>query len=579
MINGSSGIAVGMATNIPPHNLGEIIDGVIMLIDNPATNISKLMQVIKGPDFPTGGIIMGRSRIKKAYKTGRGRLKVRAKTNIEEMANGKHRIIVTEIPYQVNKAKLIEKIAELVRDGKINGITDLRDESDREGMRIVIELRRDVVPKVILNQLYKHTRLQVTFGVINLVLVNNEPKVLNLKELLSEYILHQKEVVTRRTQYDLDKAEARAHILEGLKIALANIDEVIKIIRGSENGETAKERLIERFKMTERQSQAILDMRLQRLTGLEQDKIEIEHKQLLEKIDYYRDILANESILMEIIKEEISQLRDKYNDERRTEIVEDYSTLDIEDLIPQKDSVLTLTKQGYIKRVPLDFYRSQRRGGRGITGMNTKEEDFVETLLTATTHDYFLFFTNKGLVYRLKGYQIPEASRQSKGTAIVNLLELKTEERVTEIIPVREFTDSKYLIIVTKYGMIKKTPLNDYESKYASLIGVILREGDELISAQLAEKGQDIIVGTAKGKAIRFSEVDVRAMGRSAQGVKAITLDSGDYVVGMGVISEESKILTVTNTSPLPPPPPFPPPLPPPLLPLFSPPPFPLFNP
>ncbi|MCK4260899.1 MAG: DNA gyrase subunit A [Halanaerobiales bacterium] len=547
LINGSSGIAVGMATNIPPHNIGEVIDGTIMLIDNPDTSISQLMQVITGPDFPTGGMIMGRSRIKQAYKTGRGRLKVRAKTNIEEMGNGKHRIIVTEIPYQVNKAKVIEKIAELVREGKINGITDLRDESDREGMRMVIELKKDVVPKVILNQLFKHTRLQVTFGVINLVLVNNEPKVLNLKELLQQYILHQKEVVTRRTQFDLDKAEARAHILEGLQIALANIDEIIKIIRGSEDGETAKGRLLERFKMTERQAQAILDMRLQRLTGLEQEKIEIEYNDLLQKISYYKDILENEFKLFGIIKEELTHLREKYLDERRTEIVEDYSSLDIEDLIPQKDSVLTLTNQGYIKRVPLDIYRNQRRGGRGITGMNTKEEDFVETLLMATTHDYFLFLTNKGLVYRLKGYQIPESSRQSRGTAIVNLLELKSDERVTAIIPIREFTDNKYLIIVTKYGIIKKTPLIDYESKYTSLIGVILREGDELISVCLSEKNQDIIVGTANGKAIRFSETDVRTMGRSAQGVKAITLDSNDYVVGMGIITEESRILAVTN--------------------------------
>ncbi len=547
LVNGASGIAVGMATNIPPHNIGEVIDGIIMMIDNPEISLSKLMQVIKGPDFPTGGIIMGRGRIKKAYKTGRGRLKVRAKTDIEEMSNGKNRIIVTEIPYQVNKAKLIEKIAELVREGKIDGITDLRDESDREGMRIVIELRKDVVPKVVLNQLFKHTRMQITFGVINLVLVNNEPKVLPLKELLKEYINHQKEVVTRRTQYDLDKAEARAHILEGLRIALAHIDEIIQLIRSSEDGQIAKNRLIEEYSMTERQAQAILDMRLQRLTGLEQEKLEIEYKDLLEKIAYYKSILENESRLLAIIKEEILDLRNKYIDERRTEIVEDYSSLDVEDLIPQKDSVITLTHHGYVKRVQLDQYKSQRRGGRGITGMNTKEEDFVETMLTATTHDYFLFFTNKGLVYRLKGYQIPESSRQSKGTAIINLLELKDGERVSAIIPVREFSDNKNLVMVTKCGWIKKTPLKDYDSKYTSLIGVTLREGDELISVRMADQDNDIIVGTAMGKSIRFAEKEARAMGRSAQGVKAITLDNGDYVVGMGVILEGSRILTVTN--------------------------------
>lgn len=547
LINGTSGIAVGMATNIPPHNLGEVIDGTIMLIDNPDTSLSALMQAIKGPDFPTGGIIMGLNRIRKAYKTGRGCIKVRAKSEIEEMANGKHRIIVTEIPYQVNKAKLIEKIADLVREDKIDGITDLRDESDREGMRIVIELRKDIVPKVVLNQLYKHTRLQVTFGIINLVLVNNEPRVLNLRDILREYIKHQKDVVTRRTQFELEKAEARAHILEGLKIALANIDEVIQIIRSSPNGETARERLIERFLMSERQAQAILDMRLQRLTGLEQEKIELEFKELLEKISFYKEILNDEAKLLCIIKDELQALKEKYADERKTEITEDYSSMDEEDLIPEKDSVITLTHGGYIKRVPLDLYKSQRRGGRGITGMNTKDEDFVETLLTASTHDHFLFFTSRGLVYRLKGYQIPESSRQSKGTAIVNLLELKPEERVTAIIPVRDFSPNKYLVSVTRFGMIKKTPLVDYDSKYSSLIGVSLREGDELISVRLTEEGQDIIVGTANGMSIRFHEVEVRSMGRSAQGVKAITLDDEDYVVGMGVIKQGSRILTVTN--------------------------------
>ena len=548
LINGASGIAVGMATNIPPHNLGEVIDGTIELIDNPDASLSTLMQHIKGPDFPTGGIIMGRNRIRKAYKTGRGCIKVRAKTEIEEMGNGKHRIIVTEIPYQVNKAKLIEKIAELVREEKVDGITDLRDESDREGMRIVIELRKDIVPKVVLNQLFKHTRLQVTFGIINLVLVNStDARVLNLRDLLREYIKHQKEVVTRRTQFDLEKAEARAHILEGFRIALANIDEVIQIIRSSENGEVAKERLIARFLMTERQAQAILDMRLQRLTGLEQEKIEAEYRDLLERIAFFKEVLSSEAKLYSIIKDELLALKEKYADERKTEITEDYSSMDEEDLIPEKDSVCTLTHGGYIKRVPLDFYKSQRRGGRGITAMNTKDEDFVETIITASTHDHFLFFTNKGLVYRLKGYQIPEASRQSKGTAIVNLLELKPDERVTAIIPVREFRSDKYLVSVTKCGMIKKTPLVDYDSKYSSLIGVSLKEGDELISVRLTEKGQDIIVGTAYGMAIRFEESEVRSMGRSAQGVKAITLDSDDYVVGMGVLRDGSRILTVTN--------------------------------
>ena len=547
LINGSSGIAVGMATNIPPHNLTEVVKGINMMIDNPDVTLEELMQVITGPDFPTGGIIMGRGRIKKAYKTGRGRLKVRAKTHIEEMRNDKNRIVVTELPYQVNKARLIEKIANLVRDGKIQGITDLRDESDREGMRISIELRRDVIPKVILNQLFKHTRMQVTFGVINLVLVNNEPKVLNLKEMLHEYIMHQKEVVTRRTQYDLDKAEARAHILEGYRIALDNIDEVIKLIRSSDTTQQAKERLKERFGMTDRQAQAILDMRLQRLTNLEREKIETEYEELLEKISYYKSILADEKKLFGIIKEEINELKDKYADERRTKIMADYSSLEEEDLIPEKDSVVTLTHHGYIKRMSLDLYRSQRRGGRGITGMNTKEEDFVETLLTASTHDYFLFFTNKGLVYRLKGYQIPEASRQAKGTAIINLLDLQPDERVTAIIPISNFDEDMYLVTVTKDGLIKKTPLIDYESKYTSLIGVTLREEDELISVRLVEEGQDIIVGTAFGKSIRFNESEARAMGRSTQGVKAISLAPNDYVVGMGVISEGSRILSVTN--------------------------------
>ena len=547
LINGSSGIAVGMATNIPPHNLTEVVKGINMMIDNPDVTLEELMQVITGPDFPTGGIIMGRGRIKKAYKTGRGRLKVRAKTHIEEMRNDKNRIVVTELPYQVNKARLIEKIANLVRDGKIQGITDLRDESDREGMRISIELRRDVIPKVILNQLFKHTRMQVTFGVINLVLVNNEPKVLNLKEMLHEYIMHQKEVVTRRTQYDLDKAEARAHILEGYRIALDNIDEVIKLIRSSDTTQQAKERLKERFGMTDRQAQAILDMRLQRLTNLEREKIETEYEELLEKISYYKSILADEKKLFGIIKEEINELKDKYADERRTKIMADYSSLEEEDLIPEKDSVITLTHHGYIKRMSLDLYRSQRRGGRGITGMNTKEEDFVETLLTASTHDYFLFFTNKGLVYRLKGYQIPEASRQAKGTAIINLLDLQPDERVTAIIPISNFDEDMYLVTVTKDGLIKKTPLIDYESKYTSLIGVTLREEDELISVRLVEEGQDIIVGTAFGKSIRFNESEARAMGRSTQGVKAISLAPNDYVVGMGVISEGSRILSVTN--------------------------------
>lgn len=547
LINGTSGIAVGYATNIPPHNIGEVIDGTILLIDNPECSLGRLMQVIKGPDFPTGGIIMGRHRIRKAYKTGRGLIKVRGKCDIEEMGNGKHRIIVTEIPYQVNKAKLIEKIAELVREDKIDGITDLRDESDREGMRIVIELRKDVTPKVILNQLYKYTRLQVTFGVINLVLVNNEPKVLNLRDILLEYIKHQKEVVTRRTQFDLEKAEARAHILEGLRIALANIDEVIQIIRSSVNGEEAKARLIDRFSMTDRQAQAILDMRLQRLTGLEQEKIETEYREMLERIAFYREILTNESKLMGIIKEELGALKTKYADPRRTEIMEDFSSVDEEDLIPQKDSVFALTHEGYIKRAPLDFYKAQRRGGKGITGMNTKEEDFVETIITASTHDHFLFFTNKGLVHRLKGYQIPEASRLSRGTAIVNLLELKSDERVTAMIPVREFSSSKYLIMVTKCGMIKKTPLVDYDSKYSSLIGVSLREGDELITVRQVEAGEDIIVGTTRGMAIRFEEKEVRSMGRSAQGVKAITLGKGDYVVGMGVVKEGNRILVITN--------------------------------
>ncbi len=547
LVNGSSGIAVGMSTSIPPHNLGEVIDGVISLIDNPELSIKELMHIIEGPDFPTGGYIMGRGNIYRAYKSGRGKITIRAKTRIEELDNGKAKIIVEEIPYQVNKSRMIEKIANLVKDGVVNGITDLRDESDRDGLRVVIDLKRGMTPRVILNQLFKHTRLQVTFSIIMLALVDNKPKILSLKEILNHYILHQKNVVTRRTKYELEKAETRAHILEGYRIALANIDDIVQLIKEAPDVKVAKTGLIENYQLTDKQADAILKMRLQSLTGLERDKIEEEYKELKEKIKYLKSILADEHKLFTIIKEELIVLKEKYSDKRRTEILEQETDLEMEDLIEEKQVVIALTNQGYIKRMPLNYYRNQRRGGKGIIGINTKEEDFVKDIFTTSTHHYFLFFTNKGRVYRLKVYQIPEASRQAKGTPIINLIDLESEEKITTVIPIREFDEDRNLIMVTKNGLIKKTPLIEYASNYTGLIGLTLREDDELIDVKYTDNEQNIIIATYEGKSIHFSEKEVRPVGRTAMGVKAIDLEDEDYIVGMGVDSEGEDLLVITE--------------------------------
>jgi DNA gyrase subunit A len=547
LVNGISGIAVGMSTSIPPHNLAEIIDAIIELIDNPEISIRDLMKIIKGPDFPTGALILGRNRIYKAYKNGRGILRVRAKTRIEGNKNDKARIIVDELPYQVNKARLIEKIADLVREEKIDGISDLRDESDRHGMRIMIELKKGVIPEVILNQLFKHTQLQITFSVIMLALVNGKPRILNLKELLVHYLKHQKDIVTRRTRYDLEKAEARAHILEGLRIALLNIDEIIDLIKKAADVDTAKASLIKNYKLSDIQADAILRMRLQHLTGLERDKIEAEYNEVIENISYFKSILEDEIKLLGIIKKEILEIKNKFKDNRRTKILEEEMELDIEDLIEEEQVVITLTHQGYIKRVHVDTYRSQRRGGKGIIGLNTKEEDFVEHVFITSTHHHFLFFTNWGRVYRLKVYQIPEAGRHARGTAIVNLLELLENERITAVIPIREFDEERYLIMLTRNGLIKKTPLIEYESRYTGLIGLSLKEGDELIDVKYTNGEQNIIIVTHNGKAIHFNESEVRPIGRTAKGVKAITLSKGDYLIGMGVDSEGDDLLVITD--------------------------------
>ncbi|WHH57242.1 DNA gyrase subunit A [Petroclostridium sp. X23] len=548
LVNGSSGIAVGMATNIPPHNLTEVINGVVALIDDPNMTIEDLLAYIKGPDFPTAGIIMGRQGIKDAYMTGRGRVIVRSKADIEQVSSNKQRIIVTEIPYQVNKARLIEKIAELVRDKRIEGISDLRDESDRDGMRIVIELKRDANANVVLNQLYKYTQMQDTFSINMLALVDNEPKVLNLREILDHYINFQKQVIVRRTKYDLNKAEARAHILEGLRIALDHIDEIINIIRGSRTTAMAKERLMEEFSLSDVQSQAILDMRLARLTGLERDKIEEEYKQLLETIKYLKDILASESMVLGIIKEELLVIKEKFGDERRSAITIAEDEINIEDLIEEEDNVITLTHFGYIKRLPVHTYKSQRRGGKGIIGLSTREEDFVETLFVTSTHHHILFFTDKGKMYRLKTYEIPEAGRQAKGTAIVNLLEVQPDEKVTAVIPVKEFKEGQYLLMTTRNGVIKKTDLMEYDTaRKSGLAAITLREDDELIRVKLTDGNQQVILGTRHGQSIRFNESDVRPMGRTAQGVKAIELNEEDYVVGMSLIRENADLLVVTE--------------------------------
>lgn len=549
LINGSSGIAVGMATNIPPHNLGEVIDGVVLMIEQDGdVSLEQLMTKISGPDFPTGSLILGREGIRSAYATGRGKIKVRALAGIEKLENGKSQIVVTEIPYMVNKAHLIEKIAELVREKKLDGITDLRDESDRSGMRIVIELRRDVNPNVMLNQLYKHTQMQENFNVIMLALVDGKPQVLNLKEVLHHYLNHQKDVIVRRTKFDLAKAEARAHILEGLKIALDHLDEVIKTIRQAENTDTARTNLMNNFGLSQKQAQAILDLRLQRLTALEREKIQEEYLEIIKLIEYLKGILADERKVLEIIKEEILSIKEKFNDKRKSKIIQDEDDLTIEDLTADEDIVITLTHQGYIKRLSVNTYRSQKRGGRGVTGMNTKEEDFVEHLYITTTHNNILFLTNKGKMYYLKGYDIPESSRQAKGVAIINLLQLDNDEKITTIIPVREFCPDKYLFMATKNGIVKKTSLSEYSNaRKAGLIAINLDDDDELISARLTNGDQQIIIGTRNGLAICFPEKDVRPMGRSAHGVKGISLKPSDKVVAMEIYKEDGELLTLTG--------------------------------
>lgn len=547
LVNGVSGIAVGMATNIPPHNLGEVIDGIQILIENPEVTSLELMSAIKGPDFPTGGFLLGREGIRQAYATGRGSVTMRARATIEE-TNNKARIIVNELPYQVIKARLIEKIAELVREKKIDGITDLRDESDRNGMRIVIELRRDVNPNVVLNNLYKHTAMQSNFGIIMLALVNGEPKVLNLRDMLFHYLQHQQIVIRRRTEFDLRKAEARAHILEGLRIALDHLDEVITLIRNSATTEEAKTGLMTRFGLSEDQSQAILDMRLQRLVGLEREKIENEYQELVARIAELRAILADERRILAIISEELNEIKEKFNDARRTEIVVGEDAIEDEDLIPQEDVIITITHTGYIKRLPVTTYRSQRRGGKGVVGMGTKEDDFVEHLFVSNTHHYLLFFTDKGKVYRLKAYEIPDLSRTARGTPIINLIEIEQGEKINAVIPVENFDNDHYIFFATKEGVVKKTPLNEYSNiRRVGLIAVNLRDEDKLIGVKLTNGDQQIIMCTKLGLSIRFPEQDVRSMGRSATGVKGIEIGEDDEVIDMDIVSENDSVLIVTS--------------------------------
>ena len=552
LVNGTSGIAVGMATNIPPHNLREIISAVVKMIDNQVeedreTSLEEIMEIVKGPDFPTWATILGRRSIEEAYRTGRAKIKVRAVTNIETMANGKSRIIVTELPYMVNKARLIEKIADLVKEKKIDGITYIGDESNREGMRINIELRRDVNANVILNQLLKHTQLQDTFGVIMLALIDNQPKVLNLHQMLDEYLKHQEEVVRRRTQYDLNKAEERAHILKGLLIALDHIDEVIRIIRGSSNVADAKNQLMERFGLSDAQSQAIVDMRLRALTGLEREKLENEYKELLAKIEELQAILADVKKLLTVIKEEIQIIADKYGDDRRTAIGYD-DDVSMEDLIPDEDTVIAMTHLGYIKRMDVDNFRSQNRGGKGIKGMQTIEEDYIEDLLMTTNHHFMMFFTNKGRVYRLKAYEIPEAGRTARGTAIINLLQLQPDEKITAIIPMREYNEDKYLFMATRNGMVKKTPMVEYEHvRKNGLQAIVLREDDELIEVKATDNNQDIFLVTRKGMCIRFNETDVRVTGRVSMGVIGMRFEEDDEVIGMQMESQGESLLIVSE--------------------------------
>lgn len=548
LVNGSSGIAVGMATNIPPHNLNEIIDGIVMMIDNPEASVDDLMSVITGPDFPTGAFILGTKGIESAYRTGRGKLQLRAVAEIEELPRGRSRIIVTEIPYQVNKARLIERIVEHVREKTIEGISDLRDESDRDGMRIVIEIKRDANPEIVLNNLYKHTQMQTTFGIIMLALVDGQPRVLTLKEMLGYYLEHQKEIITRRTQFDLNRAEARAHIVEGLVVALDHIDEVIKKIRASNSDKEANKELMDSFGLSEKQAQAILDMRLGRLTGLERGKLNEEFATLTATIEELRGILADDRKIFGIIREEILEIKDKYGDHRKTRIVPATGDIDLEDMIAVEDIVITLTHYGYIKRMPEDTYKTQKRGGRGIIGLTTREEDFVEDLFITSTHDTILFFTNKGKVYSLKGYEIPEAGRQARGMAIINILNLEEDERISAIIPIPDYDVESELIFVTRSGTVKRTSLDQYTNiRKNGIIAITLKEDDELIAVREASGDDDVILVTKNGMSIRFAEDDVRSMGRTAMGVNGIKLDDGDFVVAMDLVQDGEHLLVISR--------------------------------
>lgn len=553
LVNGTSGIAVGMATNIPPHNLKEIIAAVVKIIDNIVeenrdTEIEEILKIVKGPDFPTGATILGTRGIEEAYRTGRGKIRVRAVSNIETLPNGKSQIIVTELPYLVNKARLIEKIADLVKEKKIDGITALNDHSSREGMRICIELRRDVNANVLLNKLYKHTQLQDTFGVIMLALVNNQPKVMNLMEILKHYLAHQEEVVTRRTQYDLNKARERAHILEGLLKALDNIDEVIRIIRGSENTQVAKARLMERFELFDAQAQAIVDMRLRTLTGLEREKLEAEYKELMARIRRLEAILADRNLLLRVIREEILAISEKYGDERKTAIGFDEFDISMEDMIPNENTVITMTKLGYIKRMTVDNFRSQNRGGKGIKGMQTIEDDYIDELLMTTTHHYLMFFTNMGKVYRLKAYEIPEAGRTARGTAIINLLQLQAGEKITAVLSLKDYSQGQYLFMATKSGIVKKTPIQDYANvRKTGLAAISLKDDDELIEVKFTDNKKDIILVTKYGQCIRFKDTDVRSTGRVSMGVRGINLSDGDEIIGMQLCSQGDYLLIVSE--------------------------------
>ncbi|HQP91980.1 MAG TPA: DNA gyrase subunit A, partial [Candidatus Omnitrophota bacterium] len=553
LVNGSSGIAVGMATNIPPHNLIEVADGIVFLIDNPEAEIKELMRYVKGPDFPTGGIICGRDGIKEAYQAGRGKLTLRAKVSIERQKSGKDNILVTEIPYQVNKAALIETIAGLVQDKKIEGISDIRDESDKDGMRVVIELKRDAEPQIILNQLYKHTQLETTFGIIMLALVEGRPRVLNLKQIMRCYIDHRKEIIRRRTQFDLDRALKRAHILEGLKIALKHIEKIIKTIRESKNTPEAKKALCKNFELSEIQAQAILEMQLQRLTALERDKIEAEYLELLKQIEHLKAILASEKMIESIIKEELAALKKKYGDERRTELVGEVEDIELEDLIAEEDMVITVSHAGYVKRLAISAYRKQKRGGKGVSAMETRDEDFVEHLFIASTKDYLLVFTNQGRLHWIKVYEIPQASRQSKGKAIINILSLGSSEKVAAVVPVKEFSEDKFVIMCSKQGVIKKTALSAFaNARKGGIVAMGLDKDDSVMDAKMTDGNQDVLLATKTGKAIRFKEKQIREMGRQAKGVRGVSLAKKDEVIGMEIVSAEltktgANILTVTS--------------------------------